>query len=95
MLETTELESRLIGSMEQAYTIDELAELWKVNHKTIRGMIDRHELRAFKVGRDWRISRSEVADYQERNECRGRVVCVVVKSPDEFIHVIAKKKAPA
>jgi excisionase family DNA binding protein len=45
---------------EQVFSIEEAAQLLKVNPMTIRRMIKRNELQATQVGRQYRIPASEV-----------------------------------
>jgi excisionase family DNA binding protein len=45
-------------------TVEELAQRWNVSPKTIRGMIERKELVALRVGRVLRISRSHVENLE-------------------------------
>ncbi len=49
-----------LAMQEQVYSIDEAAKLLKVNPMTIRRMIQRGEIRASKVGKQYRIPRSEI-----------------------------------
>jgi excisionase family DNA binding protein len=49
------------------YTVQELAELLKVSHKTIRKPIKSHKLEAVKVEGRIRISREAFEDYLQRN----------------------------
>ncbi len=40
----------------KCWTVDELAEVLRVNHDTVRRMLAREDIQpAFKTGRDWRI----------------------------------------
>lgn len=41
----------------------EVAELFKVDHKPVRALIDRGELRAVKIGGAWRIAKADIDDY--------------------------------
>ncbi|MGE0542429.1 MAG: helix-turn-helix domain-containing protein [Dehalococcoidia bacterium] len=54
----------------KAYTIEEVAEVLQVNPRTINRMLDRGELKGFKVGRLWRISQ-EALDAYMRGEQPG------------------------
>jgi acetyl-CoA synthetase len=47
----------------KVYTIEEVAELLKVNPRTINRMLERGELRGFKVGRLWRVSEEALQAY--------------------------------
>ena len=48
-------------------SIDEVAEELAVGRDTIRRLIERGELKAVKVGVQWRISHENLAAYLERN----------------------------
>ncbi len=48
-------------------TIDELAELWKVSHRTVQRLIKSGALRAHRIGRLVRISDADVTDYLHEN----------------------------
>lgn len=45
---------------EQVYSIDEAARLLRVNPMTIRRLIKKGEIKAQKVGKQYRIPRSEI-----------------------------------
>ena len=47
-------------SNDEILTISEVAELLKVADKTVYGLAQRSELPAFKVGGQWRFSRSAI-----------------------------------
>ena len=49
-----------ISLEDEFYTIEELSKLLKVEHKTIRRAIKRGEIKAMKLGRQWRIRRSDI-----------------------------------
>jgi excisionase family DNA binding protein len=44
-------------------TIPDVAHLMKVHHTTVRGLIHSRELRARKVGAQWRISADALREY--------------------------------
>ena len=46
-------------------TLKETAELLRVSRRTVMGMVKRKELSALKVGRQWRISASQLAKWIE------------------------------
>lgn len=55
--------------MEQKlYTIEEVAEILNLHHKTIRKYITNGDLRANKVGKQWRISGHELSVFLEASE---------------------------
>jgi excisionase family DNA binding protein len=49
------------------YTIDEVAGILKVNPATVRQLIASGELKATKVGRQYRISQEALDDYIARH----------------------------
>ena len=61
---------------EKFYTIDKIAEMLGMHHKTIRKFINEGKLRANKVGKQWRISSHDLSLFMEDNN-------VSVKSKNE------------
>ena len=51
----------------EVFTVNELMDRWKCSRDVLYDMMGRKELRAFKVGRDYRIPKAEVERY-ERGE---------------------------
>lgn len=51
----------------QFYTIDKIAELLGLHHKTIRKFITEGKLSASKVGKQWRISGHDLSIFMEKN----------------------------
>ena len=49
------------------YTIDKIAEMLGMHHKTIRKFITEGKLRANKVGKQWRISGHDLSLFMEDN----------------------------
>lgn len=49
------------------YTIDKIAELLGMHHKTIRKFITEGKLRASKVGKQWRISGHDLSVFMEES----------------------------
>ncbi len=47
-------------------TVEELAERLKVNPRTIQRIIQRKELPALRVGRQWRFKREWVSEWLEK-----------------------------
>jgi excisionase family DNA binding protein len=45
---------------ERPFTIMEAADFFKVDRKTVLKWIKEEKLKAFRVGRDWRIARKEI-----------------------------------
>lgn len=52
---------------EKFYTIDKIAEMLGMHHKTIRKFITEGKLRANKVGKQWRISSHDLSLFMEQN----------------------------
>ena len=52
---------------EKFYTIDQIAEILGMHHKTIRRFITEGKLRANKVGKQWRISGHDLSLFMEDN----------------------------
>ena len=52
------------------YTIDQIAELLGMHHKTIRKFISEGTLAASKVGKQWRISRHDLDAFMEKNNVK-------------------------
>lgn len=48
-----------INLNDEFYTIDEVAKILKVEHKTIRRAIKRGDIKAMKIGRQYRIRKSD------------------------------------
>lgn len=48
------------------YTIEEVAQILKVSVSTVRNLIDRGELKAFKVGNQWRVKKEDLQAYMSR-----------------------------
>lgn len=48
-------------------TVEEVAKELRVSPQTVRKLIDDGELKAFKVGFQWRIRRRDLEEYIERN----------------------------
>ncbi len=47
-------------------TIEDVAEILRVSTSTVRKLIDAGDLKAFKVGGQWRIRRSDLDRYIEK-----------------------------
>lgn len=45
---------------EKIYTLQEVAELFKVTQKTIRNYLKEEKLQGFKMGNRWRFTQSQV-----------------------------------
>lgn len=53
---------------EKFYTIDQIADLLGMNHKTIRKFINEGKLGANKVGKQWRISGHDLSIFMEKSD---------------------------
>lgn len=53
---------------EKFYTIDQIADLLGMHHKTIRKFINEGKLGARKVGKQWRISGHDLSTFMEKND---------------------------
>ena len=47
------------------YTVNELAEYWRVNSQTVYRMVRSGRLQSFKVGAEYRITDRAVRDYED------------------------------
>ena len=50
--------------IDRIYTLAELAERWRCKIKTIYNMVESGKLRAFKVGREYRVKAAEVLRFE-------------------------------
>jgi excisionase family DNA binding protein len=50
------------------YTTDEVAEILKVKAKTVRDMIARKQIKALKIGREYRISEEHLQQFIDENQ---------------------------
>ena len=66
--------------MTELYTSKEAAEILKVSQQAVRNMIDRHEIKAVKIGRAYRIPVSEI----ER-----------ITTPEDFTEPVKEKSTTA
>ena len=55
---------------EKFYTIDQIADILGMHHKTIRKFITEGKLRANKVGKQWRISGHDLSLFMEDNNVK-------------------------
>ncbi|WP_331476317.1 helix-turn-helix domain-containing protein [Terrisporobacter petrolearius] len=62
----------LILMEEKFYTVDQIAEILGMHHKTIRKFITEGKLRANKVGKQWRISGHDLSFFIEDNNVNVR-----------------------
>jgi len=54
--------------MEAMLNIKETAEYLNCSEKTVRNLIDRGELKAYKVGNRWRIKKEDLEEYLKTNK---------------------------
>ena len=52
------------------YTVDQIAEILGMHHKTIRKFITEGKLRANKVGKQWRIAGHDLSTFMENNNVK-------------------------
>ncbi|MFP4381092.1 MAG: helix-turn-helix domain-containing protein [Candidatus Sumerlaeia bacterium] len=52
-------------------TVDELAKQLKVHPRTIQRIVERKELRAIRIGRQWRFRKEWVEEWLESNTVNG------------------------
>ena len=52
-----------LDSLPDVMTVKQLAEFLQVNQETIKRALQKKELSGFKVGREWRIFKEEVAKW--------------------------------
>ncbi len=52
---------------EQFYTVKEVSELLKINERTVRSFIKSEHMRAYRVGKTWRIPYDALAEYLNEN----------------------------
>lgn len=61
------------GSMkDELWTVEEVAERWRVSARTVRAMLQRGNIPGIKIGMNWRIYLSDVMRYeQQQNPMSG------------------------
>ncbi|MFT8351385.1 helix-turn-helix domain-containing protein [Clostridium saccharoperbutylacetonicum] len=69
----------------QFYTIDKIAEILGVHHKTIRKFITEGKLAASKVGKQWRISGHDLSLFMEKNNVNINDKNITEESNIDFI----------
>ncbi len=60
----------IMAKQEKIYTIDEIAELLKLDRKTVKLLIESGDLGAFYVRRQYRILQSDLDEYIDRNRVK-------------------------
>ena len=48
------------------YTPQQIATQWRVGYPTVLGMIREGKLRAFRAGREWRVTDEALREYETR-----------------------------
>ena len=61
---------RTADDIDRLLTIKDVADRLLLSERTVRRLLDAGELRAFRLGRQWRISLLDLQKYLE--ECRSR-----------------------
>ena len=59
-----EWDEPMSAASDEVWTAEEVAERWKVDVRTVRDMINKGELKGFKVRMAWRVYLSEVLRYE-------------------------------
>lgn len=78
---------------ERPYSTTQLASRWDVTPNTIRNMIDRKEIKAFKVGDQYRVPHLEVERIEECTQSRNTVehgVSITKVKDTPFVPLIGK-----
>ena len=80
-------------------TVKELSDYLKVRKETILKMINTDEIIATKVGRDWRVFKSDVIKYLKKNSSnkleavkQDTVAIQYIKNPSEEVQLEAVKQ---
>lgn len=50
----------------KVYTVEEVAQILRVSEATVRNLIERGDLPAFKVGNQWRVREKDLEAYMNR-----------------------------
>lgn len=58
--------------MPEILTVEDIAEQFKVSTRTVVRLIERNELRAIRVGRQWRVYREWIDEWLNRNTNQAR-----------------------
>lgn len=69
----------------QFYTIDKVAEILGMHHKTIRKFITEGKLVASKVGKQWRISGHDLSIFMEKNNVNMNDKNIAEESNIDFL----------
>ena len=64
------MEPRKVNPWERLLTVTEVAELLGCHFRTVHRLIHRKQLRAVKVGRDFRITRKDYEEYLQEQRTK-------------------------
>src|SRR6266487_375430 len=76
--------------MEPFKTSEELAELLHVDPVTIRRLVNKGELSAYRIGADYRFALSDLQDYLQRQRITAHTQNEASNPLDQFAHVLRK-----
>ena len=51
---------------DKVHTVEEVAKILRVSEATVRSLLERGELKGFKVGNQWRINDEDLRSYMRR-----------------------------
>lgn len=74
------------------YTINQVAEILDMHHKTIRNFISDGKLRANKIGKQWRVSDDDLNSFMKNNKDQREGEQIVEFSTNEKFSNIVKRK---
>lgn len=57
-------DEKIKASLEEVWSVQEVADRWKVHPRTVTEMLRKGELKGFKIRKDWRVYLSEVLRYE-------------------------------
>jgi len=50
----------------ETYTLEEVADILKVSVATVRSLVNSGQIKAFKVGNQWRVRKKDLEAYMSR-----------------------------
>ncbi|ABX42160.1 helix-turn-helix domain-containing protein [Lachnoclostridium phytofermentans] len=74
------------------YTINQVAEILDMHHKTIRNFISNGKLRASKVGKQWRVSDDDLNSFMKNSKDQREGEQVIEFSSNETFSKTVKRK---
>lgn len=74
------------------YTINQVAEILDLHHKTIRNFINAGKLRASKIGKQWRISEEDLNSFMDVNKTHGEEEQMIDFSTNEVQAVTTDRR---